>query len=447
MKIKNKLQISKKTNIYVAISYFIIDMFSFNLMYQVSSYILYIDSELRGVMNIYAVAFVLVLLLIGGYSKNTVNSVSRNFKLIAVTTISMPFAFNLLLYQLGISNIASSSFINLLYVSFFTILVMRLVFILFIRYSRFFKTKILIIGDGDKKNLFQKYEYLNVNDLINSNIIPEEDPFFLNVIARSVKNFDRVILDFKKIKDADKYANIVSSTSNNTEILRQLSRLPVSSIISFNGYQTLKLKTYGSDFKSIALKRFFDLSLVILSFPLWFIVLSVCAILIKIDSPGPIFFKQKRIGLRNEFFYIYKFRTMYDEFTDPNGSKLTEKNDARVTKIGKFLRKSSLDELPQLINILQFQMSLVGPRPSTLEAKAGGRNYWDKFPDYWRRHMILPGMTGLAQIRGLRGNTFTKDDLYLRYQADIEYLDNSSVFLDIKIIIYTFFSLFSDESF
>ena len=117
MKIKNKLQISKKTNIYVAISYFLIDMFSFNLMYQVSSYILYIDSELRGVMNIYAVAFVLVLLLIGGYSKNTVNSVSRNFKLIAVTTISMPFAFNLLLYQLGISNIASSSFINLLYVS------------------------------------------------------------------------------------------------------------------------------------------------------------------------------------------------------------------------------------------------------------------------------------------------------------------------------------------
>ena len=92
-------------------------------------------------------------------------------------------------------------------------------------------------------------------------------------------------------------------------------------------------------------------------------------------------------------------------------------------------------------------MSLVGPRPSTLEAKAGGKNYWDKFPEYWRRHMILPGMTGLAQIRGLRGNTFTKEDLLMRYKADIEYLDNGSILLDIKIIIYTFVSLFSDESF
>jgi polysaccharide biosynthesis protein PslA len=447
MEIKNKLQISKKTNILVSSFFLFLDIICFVLIYYSSTLFTLLNNELIDLIPIYAFSFILILAIIGGYSKKSLISISKNLKLIGVTAISMPFAFNFFLYQFGISGIANNFFINLLYLSFCLTLTSRVVCIFYIRHSNFFNTTILVIGDGEKRNLFNNYNYLDINTIKVKNNLPEEDPFFLNMLSKSVKNIDRVILDFDKIKEADRYANIVSSTSNNIEILRQMSRLPVAAINNFNGYQTLKLKTYGSDFKSMILKRAFDLILVTLSFPFWSLVLLICAIFIKIDSPGPIFFKQKRIGLRNEFFYIYKFRTMYHEFTDPHGSKLTEKNDIRVTKVGKFLRKSSLDELPQLINILKLQMSLVGPRPSTLEAKAGGKNYWDKFPEYWRRHMILPGMTGLAQIRGLRGNTFTKEDLLMRYKSDIEYLDNGSILLDIKIIIYTFLSLFSDESF
>ena len=448
MEITNKLQVSKKANLIVSFIVFWIDVAAFFTIFALLNYFfvnndMYLNSD---TIFYYALCFLLILLLAGGYSKRNIISISNNFKFIGIATISMPFTFNLFLYQFGFQLIQSDLLINLLYLSFSLVFSFRVLFIFYIRNSSFFRAKVVIVGDGKSEELFNEYEYLNVNSF-ESEIPPEEDPFFLNTVSRLLTGVDRVLLDFKSTKGADRYVNIVSSTSNDIEFMRRLNRLPVSSIQSFNGYQTLKLKTYGSDFKAMLKKRLFDLTLVLITSPIWLLILTICAVLIKIDSPGPIFFKQQRIGLKNQFFNIYKFRTMYHEHTDHSGSKLTEKNDIRVTKFGKFLRKSSLDELPQLFNILKLEMSLVGPRPSTLEAKAGGKNYWDKFPEYWKRHMILPGMTGLAQIRGLRGNTFTKDDLLMRYQSDIEYLNNANILLDIKIIFLTFFSLFSDESF
>jgi lipopolysaccharide/colanic/teichoic acid biosynthesis glycosyltransferase len=441
--------ISKKKSIILGFIGLIADISAFFFIFIYFTYFIqdgFIFTDKLSYFYMYCLVFLFVFMLIGGYSKKAILSISNNIKLIGVTVISMPFTYNYTLIYLDFSSIQGAIFVEVLFSSFLTLLVFRIFAIIIIRHSGYLSPKIIIIGDGYKNNLGEKYTYINVDDLIND--LPyEEDPYFINTISKSVKLADRVILDFENTEDSDRYGNIVSSTSNNIEVIRQLGRLPVQSINNFQGYQTLKLKTYGSDFKSITLKRIFDLTLVILSAPLWVTVMGLCAIFIKIDSPGPIFFKQKRIGLRNEFFYIYKFRSMHHEQTDSNGSKLTEKNDIRVTKFGAFLRKSSLDELPQLINILKLEMSLVGPRPSTLEAKAGGRNYWDKFPDYWKRHMILPGMTGLAQIRGLRGNTFTKDDLIKRYRADIEYLDSWSIFYDIKIILFTFTTLFSEESF
>ena len=194
-------------------------------------------------------------------------------------------------------------------------------------------------------------------------------------------------------------------------------------------------------------KRIFDLVLVSLSLPIWLPLLIICGILIKISSNGPIFFIQKRIGYNNQFFNILKFRSMYYHNTDKDGSKLTEHNDPRVTSFGKLLRKSSLDELPQILNVLFGQMSLVGPRPHALAAKAGDKLYWEATSNYWHRHKVLPGITGLAQLRGFRGNTFNEEDIQNRVSADIEYLNNWSLVSDVRILLLTFFTLFSNKSF
>ena len=433
----------------MALIFLAVDLLAFTSIYIFLDSIL--STQSKNVFGIvyflqYSSVFILILLFIGGYSTKILWSVTNNFKHIIILTAAMPFIFSLFLIQSNLVNIGNANFLNLLYATFFFIFSFRLIALFLIRYLKIFADKILILGDKTNLNLYTKYKYLDVHQIIGTTSY-EEDPYFLNKISKEIKHVDRVILDFKSTKESDRFANIVSATSNNIEIIRQLSRLPISSIDNFDEFQTVKLKTYGSDFIEIQTKRVIDIFIVIVASPLWIPIIFISAILIKIDSPGPVFFKQKRIGLRNEFFYIYKFRSMFDDQTDHNGSKLTERNDPRITTFGKFLRNSSLDELPQLFNVLRCEMSLVGPRPSTLEAKAGGKNYWDKFPDYWRRHMILPGMTGLAQIRGLRGNTFTQDDLLKRYKADIEYLESKSLLLDFKILILTFTTLFSKDSF
>ena len=159
MEIKNKLQISKKTNILVSLFFLFLDIISFVLIYYSSTLFTLLNNELIDLIPIYAFSFILILAIIGGYSKKSLISISKNFKLIGVTAISMPFAFNFFLYQFGISGIANNFFINLLYFSFCLTLTSRVVCIFYIRHSNFFNTTILIIGDGEKRNLFNNYNY------------------------------------------------------------------------------------------------------------------------------------------------------------------------------------------------------------------------------------------------------------------------------------------------
>ncbi len=166
-------------------------------------------------------------------------------------------------------------------------------------------------------------------------------------------------------------------------------------------------------------------------------VMLIIALLIKLDSRGPVFFKQRRYGFNNKLVEIYKFRTMKVDQLDHNGSKLTSKNDPRVTRIGKFLRRSSLDELPQFFNVLKGEMSVVGPRPHATEAKAGDRLYQDVVAEYAARHRVKPGITGWAQINGWRGETDNDVQILERVRHDMWYIDNWSLALDIKIILRT----------
>jgi Undecaprenyl-phosphate glucose phosphotransferase len=170
-------------------------------------------------------------------------------------------------------------------------------------------------------------------------------------------------------------------------------------------------------------------------------VMALTALAIRLDSKGPVLFKQKRFGFNNELIEVYKFRSMYTDMSDANASKLVTKGDPRVTKVGRFIRKSSLDELPQLFNVLQGNMSLVGPRPHATQAKADVDLYQTVVAGYFARHRMKPGVTGWAQVNGWRGETDTHEKIVRRVEFDLAYIDRWSVSFDLAIIVMTPFSL------
>ncbi|HVO16666.1 MAG TPA: undecaprenyl-phosphate glucose phosphotransferase [Alphaproteobacteria bacterium] len=175
-------------------------------------------------------------------------------------------------------------------------------------------------------------------------------------------------------------------------------------------------------------------------------LLITIAIAIKLDSRGPVIFRQQRRGFNNQLFELYKFRTLRHELRDDNAAKLVTKNDNRVTRVGAFLRKSSLDELPQFFNVLKGDMSVVGPRPHAMMAKAGEQLYEEVVTGYFARHRVKPGLTGWAQINGWRGETDTAEKLMRRLEFDLYYIENWSLWLDLKILLLTPFALSSTKN-
>lgn len=188
------------------------------------------------------------------------------------------------------------------------------------------------------------------------------------------------------------------------------------------------------------IKRIFDIFFsvfVIILILSW--LMPIIAILIKLESKGPIFFKQGRPGLDEEEFFCYKFRSMK---VNGNTEKEASRNDPRVTKLGKFMRKTSIDELPQFLNVLIGEMSVVGPRPHLWSQN---KAYATKIKKYMVRHYVKPGITGLAQVKGFRGEIETEDDMINRIKFDVFYIENWSIVMDIKIIVQTVVNIFKGE--
>jgi lipopolysaccharide/colanic/teichoic acid biosynthesis glycosyltransferase len=185
-------------------------------------------------------------------------------------------------------------------------------------------------------------------------------------------------------------------------------------------------------------KRAFDLVIASLAVLLLSPLLLLIAALIKLETKGPVFFRQDRIGFSNRVFRIIKFRSMTVEGSDGHGIRSASRDDDRITRIGRVIRSTSLDELPQLFNVLAGTMSIVGPRPHALGSRAEDKLFWEVDERYWHRHAAKPGLTGLAQVRGYRGATVVEDDLRNRLQADLEYLEAWSIWRDLKIIVLTF---------
>jgi exopolysaccharide biosynthesis polyprenyl glycosylphosphotransferase len=176
-------------------------------------------------------------------------------------------------------------------------------------------------------------------------------------------------------------------------------------------------------------------------------LMLLVALAIKLDSKGPVLFKQRRYGFNNELIEVYKFRSLYTEHTDANATRLVSKNDSRITRVGRFIRKTSIDELPQLLNVvLVGDLSLVGPRPHAVNAKAAEHLYDEAVDGYFARHRVKPGITGWAQIHGWRGETDSKEKIQRRVEHDLYYIENWSLLLDISILLRTPLAVFSMEN-
>ncbi len=185
-----------------------------------------------------------------------------------------------------------------------------------------------------------------------------------------------------------------------------------------------------------SIKRIFDFIFALLALialmPLWIVI----AVWILVTSPGGIFFRQKRTGYNGNVFELLKFRSMY--INDEADEEQSTEHDRRITAVGRMLRRTSLDELPQLINVLKGDMSIIGPRPHMLKHT----EYYSKLiPDYMRRHEMRPGLTGLAQVKGFRGPTPRVEDMAKRVEADLEYIDKFSLWLDMKIFFLTIWKM------
>lgn len=176
-------------------------------------------------------------------------------------------------------------------------------------------------------------------------------------------------------------------------------------------------------------------------------IMALVALAVKLDSRGPALFKQKRYGFNNDLIEVYKFRSMYVDQSDATAAKLVTKGDPRVTRVGRFIRKTSLDELPQLFNVVfKGNLSLVGPRPHAVNAKAESKLYDEAVDGYFARHRVKPGVTGWAQVNGWRGETDTEEKIQQRVEHDLYYIENWSVLFDLYILAITPFALLKTEN-
>lgn len=260
-----------------------------------------------------------------------------------------------------------------------------------------------------------------------------------------VNRIDEIYCSLNEISN-DRLKDLVEFADDNNKTIKFIpdSKQIYSKNLKVDYYELFPVlslqKTQLHDPTIKGFKRAFDIlfSLFIILFVLTWLM-PIIALLIKIESKGPVFFKQGRPGLDEKEFYCYKFRSMkLNGKTEEEASR----NDPRVTKIGRFMRKTSIDELPQFFNVLLGDMSVVGPRPHLWSQN---KSYATKIKKYMIRHYVKPGITGLAQVKGFRGEIETEEDMINRIKYDVFYIENWSIIMDLKIILQTVINIFKGE--
>lgn len=264
------------------------------------------------------------------------------------------------------------------------------------------------------------------------------DPMMLNRLGHVVRGADFVLVCCRA-EDRAGWAHLLKGTDVASHVLiPEFDSLGGTTVGRFHGHPTMQVSTGVLDLRERFQKRLLDLALTVPAIVLLTPVLALVALAVKLDTRGPVLFTQDRLGRGNRLFKLYKFRSMHTRDSDADGKTSTQRGDARITRVGRFIRATSLDELPQLFNVLSGDMSLVGPRPHALGSLAGFELFWDVDQRYWHRHALKPGITGLAQVRGFRGATLERDDLIHRLQSDLAYFEGWSIWRDLGILLSTF---------
>jgi lipopolysaccharide/colanic/teichoic acid biosynthesis glycosyltransferase len=274
-----------------------------------------------------------------------------------------------------------------------------------------------------------------------------DDPAMLDMLGRRIEGADRVIVACRPER-RDLWSRALRGAGVSVEVLTpELDAMQAISINVFDGHTTTVVATGPLGHGDRVLKRSLDLAIVLSTLPVTVPLMLVVACAIKLESRGPIFFVQRRIGQGNRLFRMYKFRSMRAASGDRDGVTSTARNDSRVTRVGTLIRRTSIDELPQIINILRGEMSVVGPRPHAIESRAANAHFWDLERRSWDRHAAKPGMTGLAQVRGFRGSISDEGQLASRVKSDLAYLQAWTIWRDLAIIGRTFRVLVHDNAF
>lgn len=263
------------------------------------------------------------------------------------------------------------------------------------------------------------------------------DPAMLERFARACDSYDRILVACPPEKQAA-WSTLLKTIEASGELLvGRNSEIGVLGLDSFRGSSTLVVSRGAMRLADRVKKRLFDLAIAVPALLFLAPLMLVIALCIKFDSKGPVFFRQPRVGRNNVPFRIYKFRSMRQEQSDAAGVQSTRRDDDRVSRFGGFIRRTSIDELPQLINVVKGDMSIVGPRPHALGSTAEDQLFWQISHRYWERHALKPGITGLAQVRGFRGATEKTSDLTDRLNSDLEYLSGWRLWRDVAILAAT----------
>jgi exopolysaccharide biosynthesis polyprenyl glycosylphosphotransferase len=266
----------------------------------------------------------------------------------------------------------------------------------------------------------------------------DNDPSSLDRLGHALSGCDGVVVLCSASKRA-KWSDVLKFAAVNVEIVTpELDQFQAIRLGDFNGHRTLQVNARPLDIRACALKRSLDLVVAVSALILFAPLMALIATATLVESGRPIFFRQRRVGKNNRMFDVLKFRSFAQAHSDPAGERSTSRGDQRMTSVGRFIRRTSVDELPQLFNVIAGDMSIVGPRPHALGSTAEDALFWNIDPRYFHRHAVKPGMTGLAQVRGYRGATIRRGDLTNRLQSDLEYLCGWTIWRDLKIIVATF---------
>ena len=273
------------------------------------------------------------------------------------------------------------------------------------------------------------------------------DPDALDRIGMALRNVDRVTVSCPAERRGA-WALILKGANVAGEVIDdQVARLGAQGARIDGGVGFLLVSVGPLGLRARAMKRILDVTAASAALLVLAPLLLIVALAIKLDDGGPVFFVQRRLGRGNRFFRMLKFRSMQAARSDRDGSVSTARADKRITRVGRFIRRTSIDELPQLINVLRGDMSLVGPRPHATGSQAGDKLFWEVDLRYWQRHCLKPGLSGLAQVRGYRGATDEEADLVNRLRCDLEYLEGWTIWRDLKIILMTVRVLVHDRAY